>query len=178
MKYALDYVTVNNCIPKDICAQLIMKVNQKKWDKHTWEGRQYDIDQVFDVVGGYTDLQMELAPFIEQAFNTYIEKFKIQGGAIENFSAVRFNKYKEGTAMLKHYDHIRSLFDGPKRGVPILSIVGLLNDDFEGGEMIVKDTHFPLKQGDIIIMPSCFIYPHEITTVTKGTRYSFVSWAF
>ena len=44
--------------------------------------------------------------------------------------------------------------------------------------MIVRDKEFDLKTGVIIIMPSCFMYPHEVTEVTKGTRHSFVSWAF
>ena len=35
-----------------------------------------------------------------------------------------------------------------------------------------------LKTGDILMFPSNFMYPHEVTECTKGTRYSFVSWAF
>ena len=80
--------------------------------------------------------------------------------------------------MRKHFDHIHSIFDGQLKGIPILSFVGVLNDDYEGGKMLVRDVEFPLKQGDIIIMPSCFMFPHEISEITKGTRYSFVSWAF
>ena len=30
----------------------------------------------------------------------------------------------------------------------------------------------------MILFPSCFMYPHEVTEVTKGERYSFISWAF
>ena len=80
--------------------------------------------------------------------------------------------------MRKHYDHIRSLFDGERKGIPVLSILGVLNDDYEGGEFLVNDRDFNLKQGDIILFPSCFMYPHEVKEVTKGTRYSFISWAF
>ena len=80
--------------------------------------------------------------------------------------------------MRKHFDHIHSIFDGQLKGIPILSFVGVLNDDYEGGKMLVRDVEFPLKPGDIIIMPSCFMFPHEISEITKGTRYSFVSWAF
>ena len=58
-------------------------------------------------------------------------------------------------------------------------MVGLLNNDFKGGKFIMfKNKEFKLKQGDLIIFPSNFLYPHEITEVTKGTRYSYVSWVY
>jgi len=35
-----------------------------------------------------------------------------------------------------------------------------------------------LKQGDVIIFPSIFLYPHTVETITKGNRYSFVRWGW
>ena len=128
------------------------------------------------------EMQSKIAPFMIQAATTYTEKFAFQGGKtaqfVHKFTPVRFNRYEVGTVMRKHFDHIHSIFDGKLKGIPILSFVGVLNDDYEGGKMLVRDVEFPLKQGDIIIMPSCFMFPHEISEITKGTRYSFVSWAF
>ena len=40
--------------------------------------------------------------------------------------------------MKEHQDHIHSIFDGNEKGIPILSIVGNLNDDFEGSEFICR----------------------------------------
>ena len=81
--------------------------------------------------------------------------------------------------MANHCDHISSLFDGKRKGIPILSIIGLLNDDFEGGELIMfEDKKIDTKKGDLLIFPSNFMYPHEIMPVTKGVRYSYVSWVW
>jgi predicted 2-oxoglutarate/Fe(II)-dependent dioxygenase YbiX len=80
--------------------------------------------------------------------------------------------------MREHYDHIHSLFDGKLKGIPILSIVGLLNDNYEGGEFLIRREQVKLARGDILIFPSNFMYPHEVKDITKGIRYSFVSWAF
>ena len=78
-----------------------------------------------------------------------------------------------------HYDHITSLFDGERRGIPVLSVVGLLNDNYQGGEFVLfKDHKIELKVGDILVFPSNFMYPHRVDQITKGTRYSFVSWAW
>tara|TARA_R100000697_G_scaffold121409_1_gene148439 strand:- start:2922 stop:3107 length:186 start_codon:yes stop_codon:yes gene_type:complete len=59
----------------------------------------------------------------------------------------------------------------------------LLNNDYEGGEICFRypDTTgewlIDKKPGRIIVWPSNFLYPHRVKPVTKGTRYSVVSWA-
>ena len=80
--------------------------------------------------------------------------------------------------MRKHYDHIHSVFDGSRKGIPCLSFIGILNNNFTGGDFIIRNKKIKTKTGDIIIFPSCFLYPHEVTEVKKGVRYSFVSWGF
>ena len=97
----------------------------------------------------------------------------------EGFSQVRFNRYRRNRVMAEHCDHIHSLFDGERKGVPTMSLVGLLNDNYQGGEFVMwQDTVIPLKQGDIMIFPSNFLYPHRVESVTRGTRHSFVAWAW
>ena len=65
------------------------------------------------------------------------------------------------------------------KGIPTLSIIGTLNDNYTGGELIFfDDTHIKLKAGELVIFPSNFLYPHKIKPVKQGTRYSYVSWVF
>ena len=40
------------------------------------------------------------------------------------------------------------------------------------------DQVIPFEAGDVIIFPSNFMYPHRVEPVTKGARYSYVSWAY
>ena len=187
MEEILDYVTVENVLPKDFCESTMEYINKNNWQKHSWSNastleRYSENEKELDVQSVTQDMQAKLAPFMIQAATSYTEKFAFQGGKtsqfIHKFTPARFNRYEVGTVMRKHFDHIHSIFDGQLKGIPILSFVGVLNDDYEGGKMLVRDVEFSLKQGDIIIMPSCFMFPHEISEVTKGTRYSFVSWAF
>ena len=71
------------------------------------------------------------------------------------------------------------MFDGNRKGIPILSIIGLLNSEFTGGELILlEDREINLQKGDIVIFPSLFLYPHRVNQVTHGTRYSFASWVW
>ena len=85
-------------------------------------------------------------------------------------------KYKEGGFYKYHVDH----FDKEPR---TFSCILLLNNDYEGGELCfrypdtTREWTVEKKAGRIIVWPSNFLYPHSVKPVTKGTRYSVVSWA-
>lgn len=58
-----------------------------------------------------------------------------------------------------------------------ITVVCLLNDDFEGGEFEVRlnaTYKAPLKKGTMIAFPS--ILDHRVTPVLSGKRYSATAW--
>ena len=65
-------------------------------------------------------------------------------------------------------------FDNTWKGVP--SVDQLENLTFWWGA--IQDTKINLKTGEVIIFPSVFLYPHKVCELTKGDRYSFVSWVY
>lgn len=84
-------------------------------------------------------------------------------------------KYDEGGFIFKHQDIVRYDADGIQTDrYYVLNIV--LNDDFEGGDFIIYDKNdnpTKLNRGagvGAIFKTNEF---HEVTKVTKGTRYSF-----
>ena len=86
-------------------------------------------------------------------------------------------KYEEGGFYTIHYDHHSA---APRT----LSMILFLNNDYEGGELIFDgpkrgtekiETVLPTP-GRVIVWPSNFLYPHSVEKVTKGTRYTVVSW--
>ena len=173
----LDFVTVENIMPIKFCKDLITKTNTEEWVKHQWS-ENYNGEDNCDVLLN-TELQNLLIPYVNKALKIYSTKFIEDniGGIISKFSPPRLNRYQVGQGMKKHYDHIHSLF-ADNEGIPVLSLVGVFNDDYNGGSFVVRDKEITLKTGDILIMPSLFIYLHEVTKVTKGVRHSFVSWAY
>jgi predicted 2-oxoglutarate/Fe(II)-dependent dioxygenase YbiX len=90
---------------------------------------------------------------------------------IEEDSGYELLKYPEGCFYIQHTDS----FKGRPRTV---SCSFILNDDFEGGEFAFfdKELIYKVEKGDAIMFPSNFMYPHEIMPVTKGTRYSIITW--
>ena len=183
-----DYIYVENHIPTEVCEALIDECNKKEWKKHTWnnyaEGTtSSEPTKELDVMPCTKEQQDKITPYLIKALEAYQVKHsapgdKTQGPWLTKFSPIRFNKYEVGTMMREHYDHIHSIFDGKMKGVPIVSIVANLNTDYEGSEFCCRGKEIKLKTGDILLFPSNFMYPHEVKETTKGTRYSFVSWAF
>ena len=147
---------LDNFIPKDTCEKTLIEMKNINYHQHTF-------------------------------YNSYGESHTKSGSkeldfywfdSWRGYSDIRFNRYSETQKMAFHMDHIHSLFDD-KKGIPILSCIGLLNDDYEGGEFIMFDNHeIKFKQGDLIIFPSNFLYPHKVEPVMRGIRYSFVSWVW
>jgi PKHD-type hydroxylase len=93
-------------------------------------------------------------------------------GATEGF---QFTKYTAPGG--KYGRHMDSGFGTPVRK---LSFTLQLSkpEDYEGGDLCLYLTETPevMKkiQGHVIVFPSYVL--HEVTPITKGTRYSLVSW--
>ena len=183
-----DYIYVENHIPVELCKSLIDECNKKEWKKHTWNNYatgtfESEPTKELDVMNCTKEQQNKITPYLAEALNRYQLKVSAPGEKtkapwLSKFSPIRFNKYEVGNTMRKHYDHIHSIFDGQMKGVPIVSIVANLNEDYEGSEFMCREKEIKLKTGDILMFPSNFMYPHEVKETTKGVRYSFVSWAF
>lgn len=187
-KKVLDYVYVTNVIPKNICKEIIDSIDKRDWEKHKWydygaNTMKSEDSKELDVQAITAEMQQSMTPILVKAYQEYNNKFADTRNTrlaqlATKFSPIRFNRYEKGTMMRMHYDHIHSLFDGQHKGIPVLSFVGCLNEGFKGGDFIICEKKLKLKAGDIIIFPSCFMFPHAVTELKKGTRYSFVSWAF
>jgi len=59
-----------------------------------------------------------------------------------------------------------------------LSMVLYLNDEFEGGDFVFPDLHIRIRPepGLLVCFPSNRYYRHGVEPVTKGNRYSMVTW--
>ena len=181
-----------NFLNEKYCENCIDELNKCTWQKHKWYNHITDStttisrDKELDIINleMFSDDVRKINDFIIQELHSvileYIESFKFDWfDGWTGYSPIRFNRYFPDQTMDKHCDHIHSMFDGERKGIPILSIIGILNDDYEGGELIMcEDKKLDTKKGDLIIFPSNFLYPHKITPVTKGVRYSYVSWVW
>lgn len=188
MQKNLEYYVLKKkkFLSPEICNQIIEEMNSINFEEHTFynpmtkEYKPRSGSQEFDISWENTPTKkiiMDKLWFAVRDYLTFLDMPWFQQW--NGYSELRLNKYSENKKMALHCDHIRSMFDGERKGVPILSILGVLNDDFEGGEFIIfQNEKIEFEKGDVIIFPSNFLYPHKVEPVKKGTRYSFISWVW
>jgi len=175
----------NNSIQKTTCLEIIKELDHVNFKRHSYfdyKNNSYNsYDHEPEISLTTLSLNNNLRYIIWKSIEQYILKdinFDWYQGW-EGFTQIKYNKYTVNTEMRQHCDHIHDIFDGEIKGIPILTVLGFLNDDYEGGELVMfTDEIIRVKQGDILIFPSNFLYPHKVNLVTKGTRYSLTSWVW
>ena len=188
-KYVANY---ENFLDADYCKKAVKALKKAEWSTHQFyeagSGNYVSYDNELSVSWSNIKQRQEIQDKIYNGLQRYINELPtmtkvdyahswFSGWA--GYSELRFNKYDKNTQMKLHCDHIHSMFDGDRKGIPSLSLLGCLNDDYEGGELMFwDDTEIELKGGSLLIFPSNFMYPHEVKPVKKGSRYSYVSWAW
>jgi len=183
-----DYIKIYPKLDKLFCEKIRSELQEAQWQQHTF----YNVmDGTYGPQSGNKELDVsfanipskqELTQKVWETISTYIleDLNKPYYNGWSGFTSIRFNRYLPDRLMALHCDHIHSMFDGNTKGIPVLSVLGVLNDDYEGGKFLMFDEEqeIKLKAGDIMIFPSVFLYPHKVAPVTKGIRDSFVSWVW
>lgn len=190
-KNLLDYVKhYKSFLKDDLCKKTIIELNKLDnsiWKEHLFHD--YLKDEKFKKSGNkelsvlYSEKISTKEIIMKELWNAihdYIINLKFNWfNGWQGYTSIRFNKYEKNKKMAEHCDHIQSIFDGNIKGIPILSVLGILNNDYKGGEFIMfKNEKINLSKGDLLIFPSVFLYPHKVEPVKKGTRYSFISWVY
>jgi hypothetical protein len=194
MDKLIDFVLIENIIPVEFCDELVAEIaNSSDWTKHSYHPgfKRPTVTQFppteFEFLDAEDKLSLRLMPYVERvmkSYNSYINEHNSFEGydsetGVSTCTPIRFNRCKIHTLVEAHHDHIHELFGKGNKSIPSVSIVGLLNDEFTGGEFVMfKDTDMKLKKGDIIVFPSNYLYPHRVDKVKSGVRNSFVTWAF
>jgi len=184
LKYYLSHY--KGFLSKDICNKTILELESKEFAQHGFynpvsdDVKNISGNKELDVTYDKTSTKDFIMKELWNGLKKYTGDLNFSWyGGWAGYSDIRFNRYNETRKMAEHCDHIHSLFEGKRKGIPILTILGMLNDDYEGGELVFfEDTKIKTKQGDLLIFPSNFLYPHRVEPITKGVRWSYVSWVW
>jgi predicted 2-oxoglutarate/Fe(II)-dependent dioxygenase YbiX len=184
MNQLADYIQVfENIVPNELCNAILKEFSdEKEWQKTVvGEGKiRSDIRSAETIVISYPhvieknvlvrkQIDLEIFNAAAYAIKKYNEKFPL--ARIQEDSGYELLRYKEGQFYTEHTDSFK---DRPRA----VSCSFALNDDYEGGEWAFFNREKVIKvpKGAAVMFPSNFMYPHEIMPVTKGTRYSVITW--
>lgn len=179
-----DYIVVlENIFPEDLCE----KIEKEYFNSQDWIVSKIGSEEVDLSIRNVNCVPLSLQEIIFKNFEIrkHIDQeiFKISGEAIQKYrdffpfctiqqdSGYELLRYNVGQFYTQHVDSY-------KLNPRAISCSFAINDDYEGGEFAFFDGElkYNLKKGSAILFPSNFMYPHEIMPVTKGTRYSIITW--
>jgi predicted 2-oxoglutarate/Fe(II)-dependent dioxygenase YbiX len=179
-----DFIVVHeNIMPHSLCDDVLSEyVNSDEWQTSKIEH-----NQVNQGIRNCSDIGMSLAGVINknafarqkldnevfQYAATALQKYREIHGkcVVKKDTGYDLLRYQEGQFYTSHTD---SFAEDPRE----ISCSFALNDNFDGGEFAFfsQELKYKIPKGAALMFPSNFMYPHEVIKVTKGTRYSIVTW--
>ena len=179
---------IKTAIPSNICDDVVSLIRDRSWQKNSWYNKvtnssYSEDDKELSMLIPQPDVDNLLDPFVFDCIESFFEREFYKNGnentynIIHQYSKVRLNRYEEGQMMKLHHDHISSLFDGQTKGIPVASMIINFNDGYTGGDLVFWDDYvIPLEKGDVVLFPSLYLYPHRVTELQSGVRYSGACW--
>jgi predicted 2-oxoglutarate/Fe(II)-dependent dioxygenase YbiX len=179
-----DYIhVIEDAIPLDLCDRIIREYcDSNEWKKAQISTKTVNLEvrkcEVLNISNSVVidknlnirkklddDIFQEVSKIISNICSKYYHLTLVQDTGYDLL------RYHEGSFYTEHTD---SYIEVPRT----ISCSLCLNDDYEGGEFAFfnKKITYKLKKGSAIIFPSNFMFPHQITKVENGTRYSIVTW--
>lgn len=143
-------------------------------DEHTKVDREFrDTDFIgIKYYENNDNFKNEMRDLFNKIFDP-IEKDYMAGyyAKMEEHEGYQILKYSKGGHIVNHIDDSQKT---PRR----ISTLYYLNDDYKGGELNFPrfNVSYRPKADEMILFPSSYIYNHDVSEVTDGTRYCVVSW--
>lgn len=131
-----------------------------KIKKTDWPGKDEHQLKFDDIWQDVHDVQIS-------ALDDYSKHYNIQ---LNYWEAMNFIRYNPSQHFSYHSDHGWSY-------IAVVSMVGYVNDDYEGGGLRFDKLGLEVKPkaGDLYIFPSTFLFSHAALPVESGTKYSIVT---
>lgn len=187
MHNLIDFIKIyDNVISQDLIDEIMLEYK----DSEEWQDSRVgtngevkkhfrDVKEIFLSTPDLPEHKKQIDQKLFECFTNLVQKYS---QSVPLF-AKDYDLKDSGYTLLKYEDNGKYTKHTDYRGYSILSnrevsCSIILNDGFTGGEFSFwdKDAIYRIKKGSAIMFPSAFMFPHEILPVTKGTRYSVLTW--
>lgn len=185
MIFLSDYIkTYDNVFTSDECRLILDEyINCNEWDQASVgdknvekiDVRNCDIISMStpEIIGKNLSHRKMIDQMIFKKASAAVQKYvkDFPDCFLTSDSGYDLLRYKKGGYYKEHIDNAK---DEPRTVAMSIN----LNDDYTGGNMAFFNGELQINSGvgSAILFPANFMYPHQITDVTEGTRYSIVTW--
>jgi hypothetical protein len=169
-----DCYKIDNAISEGFCKKLIeeyAKPEVKKELPYIGSGNHINLD-----IRNVQRLQLPLYAGISATLTAIglQVNYEIWKYNITHSNQSEFLMYDKNGKYETHVDTFHAILDQTRK----LTVLAFLNDDFEGGKFYLQNNYkrlYPQQTpGTVLVFPS--FMPHGVEPITKGIRYSVVSW--
>lgn len=185
-----DYIVViRGIISKEMCQQVIdLYKDHPDWGWGTLAGKGENLNfrkvrQIFisspHISGAekkFADMDHEIFGIMSKAKDTYIKTLSETRNIkhlprINSDEGYQLLHYSEGYFFKEHCDD----YGGLSR---VITCTLNISDDHDGGvfRFLRGEFDVQLKAGDAVVFPANFLFPHEVTEITRGERHAIVTW--
>lgn len=172
-----DYIKVYKILTPELCQNIIDRAVD--WDAKTWiSAYGKDKNNIHTGVSSANVdalLESKILMNVHKGLSIYSHEVgpKKNGQPVklasDNYRCI-INRYNAGIGLENHFDQNGSYN-------PSITCITMLNDKFQGGNLIFFDDYVvPLNVGEAVYFPSNFMFTHKVTTVTDGIRYTLSVW--
>jgi prolyl 4-hydroxylase len=183
-----EILLLENLLEPEICEHLIEVAEFCQFESATVLLGSGDME-----VGNHGTLALDRRQPIQKAANELImTKIQVIQEALSQIYGLKFPhaepcsivRYSPSQNAKRRVDNIvrSSRFQEVEEGIPTrdISLLGYLNDDFNGGEMFFdrQNIKIPPQKGSAIVFPAYYTHPHQSLPVTRGRKYSWTSWLY
>lgn len=174
-------VVIRKLVPEKECAKMIEACKESPFWKMSNVGHEVQQIYVTDSQVKSSDpkfdkLDIDVFQYASRAYRIYIETLSNRRSIkyvpeITEDEGYNFLHYRKGSYFAEHCDDIPGLNR-------VLALTINLNEDYDGGLFKFFSGEFDIKlgTGDAVMFPSNFMFPHEVTEITRGERHSMVTW--
>lgn len=172
-----DFIKQYSVVSPQACQAFIDVFEESKYhhelrfDEHK-HFRELNINQHFPELLGLCSnyVKAVTAKYLAE-FPQFYPYFNIK--ALEEFRIKRYrDQYNAGIEQFRTHVDIGDIHSSKRQ----LAFLFYLNDDFEGGETEFEHGLIYPKQGDILVFPPTWQYPHAGLPVERGTKYIMSSY--
>jgi predicted 2-oxoglutarate/Fe(II)-dependent dioxygenase YbiX len=183
-----DIFVIENLLSPELCDEILRLVSGLKLEQAGIQIMQFD-----NAIRSNNLLYLGEQDAPLQSINQLLmEKVSLIQDFLKQHYGIHFShaepcsilQYQPGQFYKRHVDNLlfSSRFEEAAKGVPTrdVSVVGYLNDRFEGGETYFDRQKLKItpKRGTVIVFPAYWTHPHASLPVVSGTKYSFTTWLF
>ena len=166
------FIRIYPMLPSELCDRIIERAEgADNWEElKVGEESDYYRDSSQIWLEEFPALCEEVLGYLRKEVFNYSNDFFRATQEMKGFTSIRVLKYGEGQRVKEHSDAGMQARQ--------ITIAIPLNDEYEGGQFSFwdKEVIYTIPKGSGIMFPANFVFPHEVLPVSKGTRYSLLTW--